>query len=69
MEPEDRRRGGRAGVEDLHAAQLQDIRKQRPKSFGTDRICNVGALIIRIGFWGLLIISIVLYSPKPYSDY
>ena len=31
---------------------------------------NVGLLIIRIGFWGLLIIIIVLYyTSKPYSNF
>ena len=30
---------------------------------------NVGALIIRIGLWGFLIIIIVQYPPKPYSNY
>ena len=29
---------------------------------------NLGALIIRIGFWGLLIIIMGQYSPKPYSN-
>ena len=32
-------------------------------------VSTVGALIIRIGFWGLLIMIIVYYTPKPYSDY
>ena len=30
---------------------------------------HVGALIIRIWFWGFLIIIIVYYTPKPYSTY
>ena len=30
---------------------------------------NVGALIIRLGFWGFLIIVIVEWAPKPYSNY
>ena len=30
---------------------------------------SVGALIIRIGFWGFLDIIIVQYIPKPYSNY
>ena len=30
---------------------------------------NVGALIIRIGFKGLLIINKVEFTPKPYSNY
>ena len=30
---------------------------------------NVGTLIIRIGFRGFLIIIIVQYTPKPYSNY
>ena len=30
---------------------------------------NVGALIIRIGFWRFLIIHIVECTPKPYSNY
>ena len=29
---------------------------------------NVGALIIRIRFWGFLSISIVQNTPKPYSN-
>ena len=28
-------------------------------------MCNVGALIIRIGFWGFLVIIIVKYTPNP----
>ena len=35
-------------------------------------VSNVGALIIRIGFGGFLITSVVLYTPqgpKPYSNY
>ena len=30
---------------------------------------SVGALIFRIGFWGFLIMIIVYYTPKPYSQY
>ena len=29
------------------------------------RWLTVGALIIRIGFWGLLIITVTEYTPKP----
>ena len=34
-------------------------------------LSNIGALIIRIGFWGFLIVIIIIveYTPKPYSDY
>ena len=32
------------------------------------RPANVGALIMRRGFWGLQITAIVIY-PKPYSNY
>ena len=30
---------------------------------------TVGALEIRIWFWGFLIIAIVYYTPTPYSNY
>ena len=32
-------------------------------------VVDIGAFIIRTGFWGFLIMSIVYYTPNPYSNY
>ena len=39
------------------------------ESRGSTDADNVGALIIRIGFWRFLILTIAHYTPKPYSNY
>ena len=43
--------------------------REHPKQ-GAQATDTVGALIIRIGFWGLLIKIMVSYTPNPmYSNY
>ena len=37
--------------------------------FGSQALCTVGGMIIRMGFWEFLIVVIVYYPPKPYSNY
>ena len=48
----------------------QTMKPSRGTCCAVDRslLYNVGALIIRIGFWGFLILIIVYYTPKPYSN-
>ena len=39
------------------------------EGFGMSGVINVGALVVRIGFWGILITIVGEYTPKPYSNY
>ena len=54
---------------ELSSMELCELCRRTPRDLDMVQEFNVGALIIRIGFWGFLIYNCSIISPKPCSNH